>query len=187
MWGGTLLQYSFQDNPKDGGAWWATVHGVAKSETQLNMHTLKFWAVWCSFKWVFIDTETNNKLIFKLYLPGQELEIVKSCWWIQWNNEDSGVSTGNCVCVCMVSQFSHVQLFVTLWTIAHQAPLSMGFSRQKYWSELPCPPPEDFPHPGIEPCLLFLRHWQAVSFPLAHLGSIVAVLAQLLSTLFLLP
>ena len=39
---GNPLQYSCQDNPKDGGVWWATVHGVAKSETQLNMHTLKF-------------------------------------------------------------------------------------------------------------------------------------------------
>ena len=39
----------------------------------------------------------------------------------------------------------------TPWTVAHQAPLSMGFSRQEYWSGLPCPPPEDFPKPGIEP------------------------------------
>ena len=39
----------------------------------------------------------------------------------------------------------------TPWTVAHQAPLSMEFSRQKYWSGLPCPPPEDLPDPGIEP------------------------------------
>ena len=37
------------------------------------------------------------------------------------------------------------------WTVAHQAPLSMGFSRQEYWSGLPCPPPGDLPDPGIEP------------------------------------
>ena len=42
---------------------------------------------------------------------------------------------------CMLSHFSHVRLFATPWTIAHQAPLSMGFSRQEYWSGLPCPPP----------------------------------------------
>ena len=42
----------------------------------------------------------------------------------------------------------------TLWTVAHQAPLSMGFSRQEYWSGLPCPPPGDLPHPGIEPASL---------------------------------
>ena len=50
----------------------------------------------------------------------------------------------------MLSHFSHVRLFVTLWTIAHQVPLSMGFSRQEYWSGLPCPPPGDLPQPGIE-------------------------------------
>ena len=42
----------------------------------------------------------------------------------------------------------------TLWTVAHQAPYSMGFSRQEYWSGLPCPPPGDLPNPGIEPASL---------------------------------
>ena len=46
---------------------------------------------------------------------------------------------------------SCVQLFVTPWTVAHQAPLSTEFSRQKYWSGLPFPPPGDLPHPGTEP------------------------------------
>ena len=54
----------------------------------------------------------------------------------------------------MLSRFSHVQLFVNLWTVAHQAPLSMGFSRQEYWSGVPCPPPGDLPDPGIEPVSL---------------------------------
>ena len=52
---------------------------------------------------------------------------------------------------CVPSCFSRVQLFVTPWTVAHQAPLSWGFSRQEYWSGLPCPPPGDPPNPGIEP------------------------------------
>ena len=51
----------------------------------------------------------------------------------------------------VLSCFSRVQLLVTLWTVARQAPLSMGFSRQEYWSGLPCPPPGDLPCPGIEP------------------------------------
>ena len=55
-----------------------------------------------------------------------------------------------CVCLCVLSRFSCVWLFVILWTIGHQAPLSMGFSRQKYWSDLPCPPPGDLPDPGIK-------------------------------------
>ena len=46
---------------------------------------------------------------------------------------------------------SHVKLFATPWTVAHQDPLSLGFSRQKYWTGLPCPPPGDPPNPGIEP------------------------------------
>ena len=50
-----------------------------------------------------------------------------------------------------VKSLSHVRLFVTLWTVAYQAPLSMGFSRQGYWSGLPFPSPGDLPNPGIEP------------------------------------
>ena len=46
---------------------------------------------------------------------------------------------------CMLSHFSRVRLFAALWTVACQAPLSMGFSRQEYWSELPFPPPGDPP------------------------------------------
>ena len=53
--------------------------------------------------------------------------------------------------VYVLSHFSHVQLFATLWTIACQAPLCMGFSRQEYWSGLPCPPLGDLLGPGIEP------------------------------------
>ena len=52
---------------------------------------------------------------------------------------------------CMLSCFSHVQLCAVLLTVAFQASLSMGFSRQEYWSGLPCPSPGDLPDPGIEP------------------------------------
>ena len=50
-----------------------------------------------------------------------------------------------------MKSFSRVRLFVTPGTIAYQTPLSMGFSRQEYWSGLPCPSPGDLPDPGIEP------------------------------------
>ena len=50
----------------------------------------------------------------------------------------------------MLSRFICILLFVTLWTLACQALLSMGFSRQEYWSGLPCPPPGNLPDPGIE-------------------------------------
>ena len=69
---------------------------------------------------------------------------------------------------CVVSRFSRVWLFTTPWTIAHQAPLSMGFSRQEHWSGLLCPPPGDLPDPGSNSPLLHLLHWQAGSLPLVQ-------------------
>ena len=62
-----------------------------------------------------------------------------------------------CVCVCAQS-LSHVQFFVTLWTVAFQAPVYMGFSRYEFWSGLPFPSPGDLPNPGIEPGSPALAH-----------------------------
>ena len=61
---------------------------------------------------------------------------------------------------------SRVRLFATPWTIAYQAPHSMGFSRQEYWSGLPFPSPGDLPEPGIKPESLAL---QQTLYPLSHL------------------
>ena len=69
-----------------------------------------------------------------------------------------------CVHVCVLSRF---RLFVTLWTVAHPASLTMGFPRQEYWSGLPFSSSEDLPDPGtklVSPAL------QADSLPLSHLG-----------------
>ena len=65
--------------------------------------------------------------------------------------------------ICMLSGFSCIWRCVTLWTVAHQAPLSMGFSRQEYWSGLPCLPPGTLPNPEIKS---MFPHWQAGSLPL---------------------
>ena len=56
--------------------------------------------------------------------------------------------------MCMLSCFSRVRFFVLLWTIALQAPLSMGLNSKEYWSGLPCPHAGDLPDPGIEPSSL---------------------------------
>ena len=64
-----------------------------------------------------------------------------------------------------VKSLSHIQLFVTPWSVAQQAPLSMGFFRQEYWSGLPFPSPGDLPNPGIKPRSLTL---QADSLPSEH-------------------
>ena len=68
------------------------------------------------------------------------------------------------ILLCVLSQ---VYLFVTLWNVAHQAPLSIRFPRQEYWSGLPFPSPGGLPHPGMEPMSPAL---QADSLPSEPLG-----------------
>ena len=68
--------------------------------------------------------------------PSGVVRCIKSCW--------------PTVCKVKVKSLSCVWLFATTWTVAHQVPPSMGFSRQEYWSELPFPSPGDLPNPGIK-------------------------------------
>ena len=77
--------------------------------------------------------------------------------------------------LCVLCCFSHVQLFATLWTVDLQVPLSMGFSRQEYWSGSPCSPARNLPNPGIEPTSpalpadsLLLKHWGSPSPYIYH-------------------
>ena len=69
------------------------------------------------------------------------------------------------MCACVLSR---VRFFVILWTAAHQAPLSMGFSWQEYWSGLPCPPPGDLPDPRMEPMSLAFPALAGVLYQLSH-------------------
>ena len=91
----------------------------------------------------------------------------QSACWCLW-------AKGRFLCkeiACMRAKSPQSSLtHVTLWTIAHQAPLSMGFSRQEYRSGLPCPPPGDLPNPGLNPGLLRLLHCRWV---LCHLGNLM--------------
>ena len=73
--------------------------------------------------------------------------------------------------VCMVSLCSRVWLFVTLWTVACQAPKSMIFSRQEYWRGLLLPSPGNLPDPGIDPVSPAAPALQVDSLLLSHLGS----------------
>ena len=70
---------------------------------------------------------------------------------------------------CELSHFSGIQLFAMLQTVSCQAPLSMGFPRQEYWSVLPCPPPGNLPNPGIKP---------ASYLPLAPPGNPTQVISE---------
>ena len=66
---------------------------------------------------------------------------------IKWNNKNN---PEHYVC-CVLCSLSRVRLFATLCTVAHQAPLSIGFPKQEYWSGLPLPSPGDLCDPGIKP------------------------------------
>ena len=79
-----------------------------------------------------------------------------------------GKMEGTQLYACMLSLFNHVLLFATIWTVTLQASLSMEFSRQEYWSGLPCPSPGDLPSPGIK---LGSSALQADSVLLSHQGS----------------
>ena len=76
----------------------------------------------------------------------------KCSWETNWKISGNTIPVDIVVYgVWVLSHFSHVRLSVTLWTVAHQPALSMGFSRQEYWSGLLCPSPGGLPNPGIKP------------------------------------
>ena len=94
--------------------------------------------------------------------------------------------------MCVLCLFSHVQLFVTLWTVAHQNLLSTGLSRQEYWSGLLCPPPWYLAHPEIKPdslallavsCITggFFTHWPTRET--AHIAITVLVYGEIVTAL----
>ena len=89
-------------------------------------------------------------LSFKTYLTSMKSVPFTSNRTIL-NMPTTAILSLELTCASALSHFSHVQLFAIPWIIALQAPLSMGFPRQEYWSGLPCPTPGDLPDPQIEP------------------------------------
>ena len=87
-----------------------------------------------------------------------------------WGAEPGGKRRRRTGVPCMLSFFSRLWLFATLWTVACQAPLSVGFCRQEYWSGLPCPPLGNLPDSGIEPSFPEASALQADSLPLSYQG-----------------
>ena len=128
----------------DGGAWWAAVYGVAESWTWLSDFTFTF-----HFHTLEKEMATHSSVL-AWRIPGtEEPGELPSMGSHRVGHNWSDLAAAAHACV--LTRFSRVLFFVTLWTIAHLAPLSRGFSRQEYWSELPCPPPEDLPNPRIKP------------------------------------
>ena len=95
------------------------------------------------------------------FLDTQAVLGLRACWFISYH-----LSWRNLL-LLLFSRSVISNSFVTLWTVAHQAPLSMEFPRQEYWSGLSFPPPEDLPDPGIT----HLLHWPVDSLPLSHPGN----------------
>ena len=133
-------------NPRDGGAWWAAVYGVAESQTRLKrlsrysnrsicMNSIKTYNRYTITKkkgiqrYLILCLSLNHIEETKTREIETENRNVVQCWWVRL--------------------LSHVWLFATTWIVACQAPPSMEFSWQGYWSRLPFPSPEDLPNPGI--------------------------------------
>ena len=114
----------------------------------------------CEIKWALESITTNKAsavMEFQLsYFKSPKMMLWKCC--IQYASKFGKLCSGHRTGKGQFSFFnssvqplSHVRLFATPWTVAHQAPPSIGFSRQEHWSVLPFPSPGDLPHPGIEP------------------------------------
>ena len=88
-----------------------------------------------------------------VFLPGEshEQRSLAGCSPQVCKELDTNNHVCACTRMCVLHCFSCVQLFKSLWTVAHQTPQTMGFSRQEHWSRLPCPSPGDLPDPGIQP------------------------------------
>ena len=122
------------------------------------------WSVHPQIAWrqsinlLFKRKNFKNPVQWVWIFKGQETTVRTQHGTMDWFRIGKGVWQGcsynslfNLYAECVLSSFSCVQLLVTPWTVAHQAPPSMGFSRQEYWSGVPCPSPGDLPDPGIEP------------------------------------
>ena len=139
------------------GAWQAAVHGVAKSRTQLSDFTFTF-----HFHALEKEMATHSSVLASR-IPGTGASWAAVYGVAQSRTRPKRLSSSSKASIklisvqwhflimCAVVSHSTVSNSVTPWTIIHQAPLSMGILQARIWSGLPCPLPEDFPNPGIEP------------------------------------
>ena len=171
------LQYSCLENPMDRGAWRATAMG---SQRVRHDWTCTYRFVWPDYtryfkrvfsfdlqdwfgSWLFYSCGGLNILrnvaeITKQWIGAVRTENrlvnAKRMLWALLLKVWPLHQQPRCYLPTCAKSLSHVWLFGTLWTVARQAPLSMGFPRQEYWSGLPCPSPGDLPDPGIKPTSL---------------------------------
>ena len=123
-----------------------TYRGLCFSPRYILYILCLIWYSWRVFMVRFLKNFLENNVI-----------LLKYCWFYNAvlifavQQSDLVIYLCVCVCVCVCVSCSVTSDFATTWTITRQAPLSMVFSRQEYWSGLPYPSPEDLPNPGIEP------------------------------------
>ena len=118
---GNPLQCSCPENPRDGGAWWAAIYGVSQNRTWL--------------KRLSSSSSSSSKTVIHRWLLLMVESKTRSCWFV--------------LCLCVLSALVMFN-FATLWTVARQAPLPMGFFLQEYCSGLPFPSPGNLLDPGIK-------------------------------------
>ena len=131
---GNPLQYSCLENPRQGSLarlpWTEEPGGLQSMGSQRVGHG---WSIWTQ--------DSTDQLKWAKDLNGQ----------LSKENAQMANKHTKRYSTLLVKSLSHIRLFATSWTVAYQAPLSMGFSRQEYWSGLSLPSPGDLPDPGIEP------------------------------------
>ena len=141
-------------------------------------------------KYLFLSSHLPYYAISEFFLKQSRISPydsrVETAWWC--NDYVNKIALQ--ICHLKWKSLSHVQLSETLWTVARQVPLSMGFSRQEYWSRLPFPPSGYLPNPGIKPASppltgVFLYHWATWEAPILFNPSNVAVSIIYLFILFI--
>ena len=96
-----------------------------------------------------LSSDTVQILLYQLSFFIYQISLAIFSWWCYCEYTRQLIMVG-IIIACLLSHFSHVWLCAALRTVACQAPLPMGFSRQEYWTGLPCPPPGNLPDPGCE-------------------------------------
>ena len=160
------------------GGWYFTECDFGESESKTKWHfhsevlTLQFRISGCVLRCVqLFSTPWTAQAPLSIGFSRQE-------YWSGWvcpppgDLPDQGIEPRSPLCASGPSRFSHVWLFATPWIAVCQVPLSMGFSRQDYWSGLPCLPPGDLPNPGLEPASLTSPALAGVLYHEHYLGSV---------------
>ena len=146
--------------------WRIQTHVIGASSCPIIQHCHSRWDLFANHHVHESDTLWDLEKITSLLasVSSPTIWFLCPCWlcdpvnsilWIEsslWSVENSRVWVR--VHALMLNRFRRIWHSATLWTVVCQAPLSMGFCRQEYWSGLPCPPPGDLPNPGVKPTSL---------------------------------